>query len=100
MNRGWSEQGKRYRALEREAAATQGTLYFGHLIYADDSAYPSEIEIGLLRGTTLYVERFDNRPGRRSWRRGNAPRSSSCRGVAPQRRPPYPSCYGILIRGE
>ncbi len=63
LNRGWSDQGRRYRALEREAAATSGTLYFGHLIYTDDTAYPSEIETGLLRGATLYVERFDNRPG-------------------------------------
>lgn len=65
LNRGWSEQGKRYRALEREAAATPGTLYFGHLIYTDDTAYPSEIEIGILRGATLHVERFDNHPTNR-----------------------------------
>ena len=62
LNRGWSEQGKSYRALEREAARTPGTFYFGHLLYIDDSAYPSEIEIGLLRGAILHVERFDNRP--------------------------------------
>jgi hypothetical protein len=62
LNRGWSEQGKRYRALEREAAATPGTLYFGHLIYDDDTAYPSEIETGLLRRAALHVDRFDNRP--------------------------------------
>lgn len=62
LNRGWSEQGRRYRALEREAASTPGTLYFGHLLYKDDTAYPSEIEAGLLRGAKLYVERFDNRP--------------------------------------
>lgn len=62
LNRGWSAQGKRYRALEREAAAGPGTLFFGHLLYVDDSAYPSEIEVGLLRGAELYVERFDNRP--------------------------------------
>lgn len=62
LNRGWSEQGKRYRALEREAAATPGTLYVAHLIYVDDSAYPSEVETGLLRGKDLHVERFDNRP--------------------------------------
>lgn len=65
LNRGWSEQGKRYRALEREAAAIPGTLNFGHLIYTDDTAYPSEIEIGILRGATLHVERFDNRPANR-----------------------------------
>jgi hypothetical protein len=62
LNRGWSEQGKRYRALEREAAATPGTLYFGHLIYGDDTAYPYDIETGLLRGDKLHVERFHNRP--------------------------------------
>lgn len=61
LNRGWPEQGKRFRALEREAAATPGTFYFGHLLYADDTAYPSEIETGLLRGGKLHVERFRNR---------------------------------------
>jgi hypothetical protein len=69
LNRGWSEQGKRYRALERAAAIAPGTLYIAHLIYADDSAYPSELETGLLRGAALHVERFDNRPTRRPMRR-------------------------------
>lgn len=64
LNQGRSEQGKRYRALERAAAAVPGALYFGHLLYADDTAYPGHIEIAvLLRGGTLQVERFDNRPG-------------------------------------
>ncbi len=63
LNRGWSEEGKRYRALEREAAAMPGTLYVAHLIYTDDSAHPSEVETGVLRGSTLHVERFCNRPG-------------------------------------
>jgi hypothetical protein len=61
LNRGWSTEGKLYRALEREAAATPGTFYFGHLLYEDDTAYPVEIEIGLLRGSALQVERFHNR---------------------------------------
>lgn len=64
LNRGWSQEGKRYRALEREAAATPGTLYIAHLIYDDDSAHPSELETGILRGSTLHVERFRNRPSR------------------------------------
>jgi hypothetical protein len=64
LNRGWSAQGRRYRALEREAAAIQGTLYFGHLLYDDDTACPTEIETGLLRATGLDVERFNNRPAR------------------------------------
>jgi hypothetical protein len=64
LNRGWSEQGKRYRALEREGAGTPGALYFGHLLYADDTAYPSQIEIAvLLPGATLRVDQFANRPG-------------------------------------
>jgi hypothetical protein len=65
LNRGWSEQGKRFRALEREAAAAPGTFYFGHLVYTDDSAYPTMIETGLLRAGELYVEGFRNRFPRR-----------------------------------
>jgi hypothetical protein len=61
LNRGWSSQGKRFRALEREAAAAPGTFYFGHLLYEDGTAYPTEIETGLLRGETLHVDRFRNR---------------------------------------
>jgi hypothetical protein len=55
LNRGWSSQGKRFRALEREAASTPGTFYFGHLLYEDGTAYPTEIETGLLRGQTRLV---------------------------------------------
>jgi hypothetical protein len=65
LNRGWSEQGKRFRALEREAAAMPGRFYFGHLLYDDDTSHPASIEIGLLRGDELYIDRFDNRPTRR-----------------------------------
>jgi hypothetical protein len=61
LNRGWSSQGKRFRALEREAATTPGTFYSGHLLYGDGTAYPTEIETGLLRGETLHVDRFRNR---------------------------------------
>jgi hypothetical protein len=61
LNRGWSSQGKRFRALEREAAATPGTFYFGHLLYEDGTAYPTEVETGLLRGETLHVDRSRNR---------------------------------------
>ncbi len=61
LNRGWSQEGRRFRALEREAAAIPGTFYFGHLLYTDDIAYPLEIEIGIHRDGTLHVERFQNR---------------------------------------
>jgi hypothetical protein len=65
LNRGWSAQGKRYRALEREAAATPGCFFFAYLIYTDETAEPSQIETGVLRVATLHVERFDNRPADR-----------------------------------
>ncbi len=61
LNRGWSDEGKRFRGLEREAAAVPGTFYFGHLLYQDDTAYPMAIEIGILRDGTLHVDRFQNR---------------------------------------
>ena len=62
LNRGWSMQRRRYRTLEREAATHPGSFFFGHLIYADETADPRWLEIGLLRGTVLHVDRFDNRP--------------------------------------
>lgn len=62
LNRGWSTQGSRYRALERQAAGEPGTLFIGHLIYEDDTAHPKWLEIGLLLGAVLQVERFDNQP--------------------------------------
>jgi hypothetical protein len=74
LNRGWSSQGKRFRALEREAATTPGTFYFGHLLYDDGTAYPTEIEIGLLRGGTLHVDRFRNRFACRNRARGSQSR--------------------------
>lgn len=64
LNRGVSAQGKRYRAIEREAASVPGTFFFGHLLYNDDSSFPAAVEIGLLREGQLHVERYDNRPRR------------------------------------
>jgi hypothetical protein len=61
LNRGWSTEGKRYRALEREIAATPGTFFFCCLLYGDDSDFPAAVELGLLRPGGLYVERFRNR---------------------------------------
>ena len=61
LNRGWSAEGKRFRALEREAAATPNAFYFGHLLYEDNTAYPTEIETGLIRPDKIHVERFRNR---------------------------------------
>jgi hypothetical protein len=61
LNRGWSAEGKRYRALEREIVATPKAFFFCCLLYADDSDFPAAVELGLLRTSGLHVERFRNR---------------------------------------
>jgi hypothetical protein len=61
LNRGWSTEGRRYRALEREIAKTPGTFFFSCLLYADDTDFPAAIELGVLRPDGLHVERFRNR---------------------------------------
>jgi hypothetical protein len=61
LNRGWSVEGRRYRALEREIANTPGTFFFCCLLYADDTDFPAAVELGVLRGDGLQVERFRNR---------------------------------------
>ena len=61
LNRGWSAEGRRYRALEREIATTPGTFFFCCLLYVDDSDFPAAIDLGVLRPGGLHVERFRNR---------------------------------------
>jgi hypothetical protein len=61
LNRGWSVEGRRYRALEREIANTPGTFFFCCLLYADDTDFPAAVELGVLRGDGLQVEWFRNR---------------------------------------
>ncbi len=46
LNRGWSDDGVRYRAMERRAAASPGTVFFIDLIYGDDSDRPSRFAVG------------------------------------------------------
>lgn len=48
LNRGWSRQGRKYRSLERLATAqAPGSLMFAHPIYADDTAMPEHIQLGV-----------------------------------------------------
>lgn len=61
LNRGWSAEGKRYRALEREVGATPGAFFFCRLVYADDTDFPMWVELGTLRSGRVHVERFRNR---------------------------------------
>jgi hypothetical protein len=61
LNRGRSAEGRRWRALEREASASPQTPLFVRPIYDDATWAPSEFEYGLVRGGGLHVERFQNR---------------------------------------
>lgn len=61
LNRGWSPDGKRYRAMERYCSENDGTFFFSRLVYADATARPAEIEFGILTSDrTLWVEAFRN----------------------------------------
>jgi hypothetical protein len=60
LNRGWSTEGRRYRALEREIANTPGTFFFCCLRYGDDTDFPAAIVLGVLRPDGLHVEQFQN----------------------------------------
>jgi hypothetical protein len=61
LNRGWSLEGRRYRAIEREITGRPGTFFFCHLLYIDESDFPEAVELGVLRADGLHVEKFRNR---------------------------------------
>ena len=62
MNRGWSGEGKRFRAMEKYCALNPGTFCFNRPLYIDGSAKPAFIEFGVLTiNKELWVECFDNR---------------------------------------
>jgi hypothetical protein len=60
LNRGWSAEGSRFRALERKAAAVPGTLFFIRPVYQDGTDRPSRFEAGVQDGENLLVEVFGN----------------------------------------
>jgi hypothetical protein len=60
LNRGWSEPGKRYRAMEKYCAEHPGTFCFTRPLYADTSSKPSRLEFGALKAGEFRVEVFDN----------------------------------------
>jgi hypothetical protein len=61
LNRGWSESGKKYRAMERYCARNPGTYFFSRPIYHDRTAQPALIEFGILKpDQTIWVEVFAN----------------------------------------
>jgi hypothetical protein len=61
LNRGISEEGKKYREMEKYAADHPGTFVFSRLIYSDKSWVPISLEYGLLMPEgRLWAERFTN----------------------------------------
>jgi hypothetical protein len=65
INRGWSPDGRRYRQLERLAAANPGRAIFNRLIYGDDTDVPDLTELAVAVGGQAHHGIFDNR--RSTW---------------------------------
>lgn len=62
VNRGWSDEGKRYRSMEDHCAKNAGTFCFSRPIYENWGARPAAVEFGYRAGEgVLVVERFGNR---------------------------------------
>jgi hypothetical protein len=61
LNRGRTEQGRRWREMERHAAVNPGTPLFVRPIYDGDDWTPVEVEHALLTNRGLRFERFSNR---------------------------------------
>lgn len=62
LNRGWSDQGKKYRKMERYCSENEGIFCFNRPIYLDESFKPTLLEFGVLTiDKKLWIELFDNR---------------------------------------
>ena len=61
LNRGWSDEGKRYRALEREIGRTPSSLFVHRQIHIDATDFLGWIELAILRGADVSIEGFQNR---------------------------------------
>jgi hypothetical protein len=62
VNQGWSPDGRRYRQLERLAAANPGSPVFHRLIYGDETDVPDLNELTVIVDGTAHHGTFDNRP--------------------------------------
>lgn len=62
LNRGWSQEGKLFRRMERRVAASPGTFHYHRALYGDESWVPRRLEYGmLLDDGEWWVATFDNR---------------------------------------
>jgi hypothetical protein len=71
VNRGWSSNGRRYRQLERIAAANPGCLLFHRLVYGDGTDVPDLTELTVIVDGQTLRGVFDNRPT--AWTPATAP---------------------------
>ncbi len=61
LNRGWTEEGKLFRAMERYCQRRPGTYCFSRPMYLGKSAHPAMVEFGVLKaGGGLWVHTFPN----------------------------------------
>jgi hypothetical protein len=81
LNRGWSVEGSRFRAMERKAAAAPGTLFFIRPVYQDGTDRPARFEAGVQDGENLLVEVFANGTGRSAPMRSAVLRQASAFGL-------------------
>ena len=60
-NRGWSEEGKKFRDIERFCERNEGIFMFSRPLYTNASWIPSEVEIGYLaKDFTFVIENVSN----------------------------------------
>ncbi|GAA2056684.1 hypothetical protein [Leifsonia soli] len=61
LNRGWSKEGREYRAFERRAVSAADALMFAFPTYIDTSSFPAFIQLGLMPRTRRETRTFRNR---------------------------------------
>ena len=54
LNRGWSAEGKRFRAMGRFVAENSGSFFYHRPVYDDDTWVPSSLEYGVLKNDTFW----------------------------------------------
>jgi len=62
LNRGWSQQGKIFRHMEKWVSDHPGTFYYHRALYNDNTWIPDQLEYGILKNDINWdVQRFDNK---------------------------------------
>jgi hypothetical protein len=62
LNRGWSVDGKQFRAMERYVGEHPGTFFYHRPVYNDETWVPQLLEYGVLKDNTeLWVKTFANK---------------------------------------